>query len=78
MDELRWDDAGAVMLLVSSCSGSGACAAAAAAAAAAADACPALLLQRQRRAVETVYEARPVPKDHQVPGMGQGAHHHIS
>jgi hypothetical protein len=35
-------------------------------------------LQRQRRAVEAVYEARPVPKDHQVPGDMQGAHWNVS
>lgn len=35
-------------------------------------------LQRQRRAVEAVYEARPVPKDHQVPGDMQGSHWSVS
>lgn len=28
---------------------------------------------RRRQAVEAVYEARPVPKDHKVPGEEQGA-----
>ncbi|WIA37737.1 hypothetical protein OEZ86_014615 [Tetradesmus obliquus] len=34
--------------------------------------------ERQRRAVEAVYEARPVPKDHQVPGDMQGSHWSVS
>eukprot|EP00877_Chromochloris_zofingiensis_P004677 jgi/Chrzof1/1420/Cz10g07110.t1 len=34
--------------------------------------------ERQRRAVEAVYEARPVPKDHQVPGMQQGSDWSVS
>ena len=29
--------------------------------------------ERQRRAVDAVYEARPVPKDHTVPGGETGA-----
>lgn len=39
---------------------------------------PQTSLQRQRRAVEAVYEARPVPKDHQVPGDMQGASWNVS
>lgn len=29
--------------------------------------------ERRRQAVEAVYESRPVPKDHKVPGEEQGA-----
>lgn len=29
--------------------------------------------QVRRKAVEAVYEARPVPKDHKIPGVDQGA-----
>ena len=29
--------------------------------------------ERRRQAVEAVYEARPVPQDHKVPGENQGA-----
>ena len=29
--------------------------------------------ERRRQAVEAVYEARPVPKDHKIPGEEQGA-----
>ncbi len=36
--------------------------------------CP---LQRQRRAVEAVYEARPVPGDHKVPDM-HGARYDVT
>ena len=31
-------------------------------------------LQRKRQAIEAVYEARAVPKDHKVPGEEKGAH----
>jgi hypothetical protein len=34
--------------------------------------------QRNRRAVEAVYELRPVPEDHQVPGMKQGGHFDVA
>jgi hypothetical protein len=35
-------------------------------------------LQRNRRAVEAVYELRPVPEDHKVPGMKQGGHFDVA
>eukprot|EP00879_Flechtneria_rotunda_P025864 GHRR01027518.1.p1 GENE.GHRR01027518.1~~GHRR01027518.1.p1 ORF type:complete len:110 (+),score=25.96 GHRR01027518.1:1068-1397(+) len=34
--------------------------------------------ERQRRAVEAVYEARPIPGDHKVPGDMQGASWNVS
>lgn len=30
--------------------------------------------ERKRQAVEAVYEARPIPSDHKVDGLHQGAH----
>lgn len=39
---------------------------------------PLSCIKRQRRAVEAVYEARPVPKDHQVPGDMQGSTWNVS
>ncbi|GBF98342.1 hypothetical protein Rsub_11236 [Raphidocelis subcapitata] len=35
-------------------------------------------LTRNRRAVEAVYELRPVPEDHRVPGMKQGGHFDVA
>ncbi|KIZ03840.1 hypothetical protein MNEG_4118 [Monoraphidium neglectum] len=34
--------------------------------------------ERNRRAVEAVYELRPVPEDHKVPGMKQGGHFDVA
>ena len=43
-----------------------------------ADVNTALVTQAKREAVTAVYEARPMPKDHQVPGMSNSAFNDIS